>query len=82
MTTDFNGDRHADLAVTDRRDGTVSILLGNAKAPFAGPLDKAFWCCVWTGKKAQIFRKRTESAFHATANAFWISMIGEARGLR
>jgi hypothetical protein len=35
ITTDFNGDGHADLAVTNRRDGTVSILLGNGQGGFS-----------------------------------------------
>jgi hypothetical protein len=35
ITTDFNGDGHADLAVTNRRDGTVSILLGNGQGAFS-----------------------------------------------
>jgi hypothetical protein len=32
---DFNGDGHVDLAVTDRDDGTVSILLGAGDGTFA-----------------------------------------------
>ena len=35
ITTDFNGDGHADLAATNRRDGTVSILLGNGQGAFS-----------------------------------------------
>ncbi len=32
---DFNNDGHADLAVTSRVDGTVTVLLGNGKGQFA-----------------------------------------------
>ena len=35
ITTDFNGDGHADLAVTNRRDSTVSILPGDGKGAFS-----------------------------------------------
>jgi len=34
ITTDFNGDGHADLAVTNRRDANVSILLGDGRSAF------------------------------------------------
>jgi len=35
ITTDFNGDGHADLAVTDRRNATASILLGDGHGAFS-----------------------------------------------
>ncbi len=34
ITADFNGDHHLDLAVTNRTDGTISILLGDGKGNF------------------------------------------------
>ena len=34
MTGDFNGDGRLDLAVTDARDDTVSVLLGNGDGTF------------------------------------------------
>ena len=34
ITTDFNGDGHLDLAVSNRTDGTVSILLGDGHGHF------------------------------------------------
>jgi hypothetical protein len=34
VTADFNNDGHLDLAVTNRTDGTVSILLGDGKGNF------------------------------------------------
>ena len=35
ITADFNKDGHLDLAITNRTDGTVSVLLGNGNGGFA-----------------------------------------------
>lgn len=35
VSADFNKDGHLDLAVTNRTDGTVSVLLGNGTRRFA-----------------------------------------------